>query len=81
MGKTRAIALVEKLRDILVRGTGLEPARLSALAPKASASANSAIPAQISFMVSLLGSGLGTFNSSRSRIADSFTSLSASTYR
>jgi len=32
-------------------------------------------------MVSLLGSGLGTFNSSRSRIADSFTSLSASTYR
>ena len=37
-----------------MRGTGLEPACLAALAPKASASANSAIPAQISFMVSPL---------------------------
>ena len=55
----------------MVRGTGLEPARLAALAPKASASANSAIPAQISFMVSLLGCGLGTFNASNSRIAES----------
>jgi hypothetical protein len=33
----------------VVRGTGLEPARLSALAPKASASANSAIPALCDF--------------------------------
>ena len=61
----------------MVRGTGLEPARLSALAPKASASANSAIPAQISFMVSLLGCGLGTFSASSCRTADCLISLSA----
>jgi hypothetical protein len=53
----------------MVRGTGLEPARLSALAPKASASANSAIPAQISFMVSLLGCGLGTFSASSTGVS------------
>jgi hypothetical protein len=37
--------LVYSLRDDVVPGTGLEPARLAALDPKSSASANSAIPA------------------------------------
>jgi hypothetical protein len=33
----------------VVRGTGFEPARLAALAPKASVSANSTIPAKFTF--------------------------------
>jgi hypothetical protein len=34
-----------QINDWMVPGTGLEPARLAALDPKSSASANSAIPA------------------------------------
>jgi hypothetical protein len=42
----RGAAQEKENGSVLVPGTGLEPARLAALDPKSSASANSAIPAR-----------------------------------